>query len=130
MRLSVLLVLFGVVCAQIPENTVVVEKVISSGGYSGTTDKQLSRMGDAAAVELARVIGGRTPTPNEIDGALLVLRLAFSNPKLVAAASDRTPGVALFVLQDLAHEAQDPGVKSRIAETRASVENASRLGEK
>jgi hypothetical protein len=37
----------------------VIRNIIESGSYDGQADKQLSRVGDAAAIQTIRVIGGK-----------------------------------------------------------------------
>jgi hypothetical protein len=100
-----------------------IAKVIESGAIDGVVDKQLSRMGDAAAVDVARIVAGRTLTSQEIDGVLAVLHLAFSRQEIVLTESDRTPRAALFVLQYLALVATDPGVKARAVKEREYMES-------
>jgi hypothetical protein len=99
----------------------VVRRVITSGGYDGFADKALSRMGDAVAVQVARIVAGRDVTDQEIDGVLLVIHLAFSDSKLVLEPSDRTPRATLFVLRYLNLLARDPAVRARVEETRMFV---------
>jgi hypothetical protein len=129
MKVLLMLLTIGILTASAPPqaidagSTQMVTNIIETGGYSGIADKQLSRMGDSAAVEVARVIAGRSVTAHEVDGILTVLHLAFSNPKLVETTSDRTPRVALFVLQYLTLVATDANVKARISETKTYMES-------
>jgi hypothetical protein len=101
-----------------------IANVIESGAYSGTTDKQLSRMGDAAAVDVAKIVAGRQLSSHEIDGILIVLQLSFSSPQLVSTTSDRQPRATLFVLQYLTLAATDSDVKIRIGQARESIVRA------
>lgn len=118
--------LSGVACGQTPTVATedVIRRVITSGGYDGITDKLLSRMGDAVAVQITRIVAGNDLTDNEIDGALAAIHLAFSDPKLVPESSDRTPRATLFVLRYLNLSAHDPAVRARVEETKAFVNRA------
>ena len=84
----------------------IVERVITSGVVEGNQDKQISRLGDAAAVAATKVIGGKlvrgeTITASDVNGVAIVLRLAFAAPTIVDATSDREPKTAIVLLQFL-----------------------------
>jgi hypothetical protein len=115
-----LVAFYGPSCSQsaTPASDQTIRQVIDVGGYSGETDKELSQMGDAAAIRVVKILGGKEISAHEADGVLIILQLAFSDPKLVANGSDRTPQAALFVLRYLALVATDPSLKKRIEETR------------
>ena len=98
-----------------------IARVVSSGGYSGTTDKQLSKMGDAAAVVVTKVLGESNLGPQDIENILLVIHLSFAVPLQVETPVDRKPRTTLFLLQSLNFLAKDPGLKQRIAQERQFV---------
>lgn len=99
----------------------VISKVIESGSYGGGADKLLSRMGDAAAVQVVKIVAGKKLNSHEIDGVLIVLQLAFSDPKLVATATDRQPRAAAFVLQYLGLLASESDLQTRISQVQVSI---------
>jgi hypothetical protein len=98
-----------------------VRRVIQLGGISGWDDKELGRMGDAAAVDVAKFVGGDNLSEQQAGSVLAVLQLAFSSPKLVATPSDREPRAALFVLRYLEATAANAAVKQRVAEARSLI---------
>jgi hypothetical protein len=65
----------------------IIRHIIESGSYAGQDDKQLSRIGDAAAIQTIRIIGGKNIGDSEAENVLTVLELAFSDPKCVANPS-------------------------------------------
>src|SRR5258708_34656926 len=99
-----------------------VKRIIESGGYWGIDDKQLGRMGDAAAVAVTKVIGTKNITAQDIEMVLIVLHLSFSAPRLVEKVSDRAPRTTLFVLQSLDALTTDQRLKQRIVEERTFVQ--------
>jgi hypothetical protein len=93
----------------------------SDGTYTSWDEKDLNRLGDASAVALTKVIGGRDLDSSEIRQALLVLSLSFDAPRLIARDSDRNPRSALFLLQYLKHLPADAELKGRIEQTEMSL---------
>ena len=98
-----------------------VRRVIQSGGMSGWDDKELGKMGDAAAVNIARVVGGSDLSEKQAESVLTVLQLAFSAPRLVTNPSDREPRVALFVLRYMEATATNAALKQQVTETRDRI---------
>src|SRR5579872_6539127 len=95
----------------------VVARVIDSGTYDGITDKEVSRLGDAAAVAVTKAIGDKflnqqALTASDIGNVLLVFHLAFAAPVIVANPSDRQPKTTLFVLQSLTALTNDSALRS------------------
>jgi hypothetical protein len=99
----------------------VIRHIIESGSYDGQDDKQLSRIGDAAAIQTIRIIGGKNISDPEAENVLAVLELAFSDPKLVANPSDQIPRACLFVLRYLELGATNADLKQRIDKTRGRI---------
>lgn len=89
---------------------------------SGIMDKQLSRMGDAAAVAIAKVVAGKKIDQAMTDRLLVIIKTAFSAPKIVANESDRKPRAALFVLQLLERQSSNPKQRELILELRKDLE--------
>ncbi|HYM11898.1 MAG TPA: hypothetical protein VEU62_14270 [Bryobacterales bacterium] len=98
-----------------------IEQIIVSGAIDGWTDKQLSRMGDAAAVAVTKLYGEKQFRADDVDGVLVVIHLSFSAPGIVETVSDREPRTTLFVLRYLDSFTADPTLKRRIAEERRYV---------
>ena len=99
-----------------------VKNIVSSGSYSGFADKQLGRMGDAAAVTVTKVVAGKDLTPEEIDNVLIIAYLAFSKPALVENLSDREPRTMLFMVRYLDSSTSDLNLKQKIAAAREHVQ--------
>jgi hypothetical protein len=101
---------------------VMIRRVIETGRMDGHVNKQLCWMGDAAAVHIVKIVGGRNLTGQEASSVLDILWIAFTAPKLVENPPDREPGATLFVLRYLALDTTDPGLKRRIEEERTHME--------
>jgi hypothetical protein len=99
----------------------VVRRIVESGISEGHDQKIIGRMGDAAAVALTKILGGRSLSSSDVENVLAVLTSAFSDPQMVQDLSDREPKTALFILQYLNSSASDLQLKARIAKTRSYV---------
>src|SRR5208283_4440097 len=82
---------------------------------SGIMDKQLSRMGDAAAVAITKVVAGKTIDAVMVDRLVVIIKTAFSAPQIIENESDRKPRAALFVLQLLEHQSFTAEQEKKIA---------------
>ena len=80
--------------------------------YTGLEEKQLSRMGDSAAVAVTKVLSGKQVSSRDVDRVLLVIRLAFSAPELIQSPVDREPRTSLFILKALEGSASEAQLKS------------------
>src|ERR1700683_2593874 len=88
-----------------------IRHAIETGGMDGHLDKYLCWMGDAAAVHVVKIIGGKNLTAQEASMVLDILWTAFAAPKLVENPPDREPRAALFVLSYLASDTTAPGLQ-------------------
>ncbi len=132
LRLGFLLLLFSslAVCQQ-GAGSDAAEKAVqtvmsraSDGVYTSWDEKQLDKLGDAAAVALTKVVGGKDLNPNEIKQALLILTLSFNAPRIIATEADKNPRAAFFVLKCLDHVVvDDPDLRKRVLETRVLLEH-------
>jgi len=119
----VFLISCGIVEGQTGNNAeVVIKRMIDSGTLEGHDSKVIGPMGDAAAVVLTKVLGGRTISANQIDSSLLILNMAFGDPNAVEIPSDRKPRTALFILQLFDYSTQDESLRKRIGETREYIQ--------
>ena len=98
-----------------------VRRVIQSGGISGWDDKELGKMSDAAAVNIATVVGGSDLSEKQTESVLAVLQLAFSAPRLVTNLPDREPRVALFVLRYLEVTTRNAALRQQVTETKTRI---------
>jgi hypothetical protein len=67
---------------------------ISQGSFEGTALGPVSRLGDASAVALTRILKDKKPSPKEIEGMLFILRTAFAAPKAIDSEADIEPKTA------------------------------------
>jgi hypothetical protein len=111
----------SIACCQLANPEQVVRRIIDSGISEGHDQKMIGKMGDAAAVTVTKVLGGRGLNPSDVENVLTILTSAFSDPLMVQDVSDREPKTTLFILQYLSSAASDLQSKTRIAETRAFV---------
>lgn len=100
-----------------PESAI--SRMIDSGFFDGHDQKLIAGTGDAAAVLVTKILGGRELTPRQIDYTLAVLNMAFAG---VASGPDAEPKTALFVLRGLELSTNDAQLRGRIAQTRKYVE--------
>jgi len=105
----------------------VIQRMIDQGSLVGHDQKVLGTIGDAAAVILTKVLAGKTLSGEQIDTSLLILNMAFADPRMVESASDRQPRTALFVLQAFDHLSPETALRGRIAQTREYIQSRSRL---
>jgi len=89
--------------------------------YTSTGQKQLRRLGDAAAVALTKVIGGRVLDQHDVEPLLLILELSFGDLRFVETTVDREPRTTLVLLNYLDSVTSDAALKQKIASTRAYV---------
>ena len=95
-----------------------IQRTLDSGVYYGITAKHISRIGDAAAVALTKVLGDKSVKGTEIRLALIVLNDAFARREIVENVSDREPRTALLLLQYLKYCTSDPQLREEIAKER------------
>jgi len=119
--------LASVLRAQVPDNSpedAIRDALDQKSDFygSGIMDKQLSRMGDAAAVAITKVIAGKKIDQVIIDRLLVILKTAFSAPRIVENESDRKPRAALFILQVVERLTSSSEQRGRILELRRELE--------
>ncbi len=97
-------------------------KVFSSGYYTGSTEKELAVLGDAAAIELIKLFAARDLTTQEIKSSVQIVRMSFSAPKLIVTQADRQPKATLFLLRYLEYQAKEQALKQDIVDTSKSLQ--------
>jgi hypothetical protein len=80
-----------------------------------------SRLGDASAVALTKVMGGETITVQQMNQILLIVTLSFQAPKMIGNPADREPKTTMFLLKYLDCSNADRTLREKIAETKASL---------
>jgi hypothetical protein len=79
----------------------VVARMVQTGFFEGHDQKVASRLGDAGAVLLTKIIAGKDLTSSTIGNALLVIEESFADPSLVETEGDKQPMTSLLVLRYL-----------------------------
>jgi hypothetical protein len=90
-------------------------------GYNSTDEKELGWLGDASAVALTKIIGGRALEERDIEPLLLIITLSYSAPRVVKVDSDREPRATLFLLRSLDLSTTDSKQRERISAARGYV---------
>ncbi|SRR6266404_4093402 len=96
-----------------------ISKIIDLGLFEGHDSKVIGGIGDAAAVAVTKVVGGRSLTASQIDSVLVVLQTAFGEVKPGPEAEPRT---ALFVLRELGLSTSDAQLRAKIEQTRKYIQ--------
>ncbi len=94
---------------------------IFGGIVSGIAVKEQSRMGDAAAVLIGRVIDGQTLSAADITKILYIVHGAFGRPAALENVADREPKQTLLLLEQLDRATTDASVRAQIADERKFV---------
>ena len=95
---------------------------ISKGAYNAETEKQVRRLGDAAAVAFTKEIGNREMTWTDIENFLFLVHEAFAAPYTIQNQRDRKPNTSLFVLRTLNRLPLSDELKRSITDTRIFLE--------
>jgi hypothetical protein len=99
-----------------------VRQALNSPSYTGTTVKQLEILGDESSVVLTKIISGKEIQISEIPQILLVIRLSYSDPRLVDNQADREPRTMLL-LRFLDLLTTDATIKRKINDCQVYVQN-------
>jgi hypothetical protein len=83
---------------------------------------QLYRLGDQAAVDIMKILGGKSVSDAQIPTILDMLRKAYEVPKAILIAADRQPKASLFLLGALEGHTEDWSLKQRISEMRQNLQ--------
>jgi hypothetical protein len=94
-----------------PEEQQAVAMLLADGGHAplyGFVETLVSRLGDRAAVGVIQYLGERKVTvtedaitTDEIRRILLVIRIAFATPTIIATEENRNPRAAMILLKYL-----------------------------
>ena len=90
--------------------------------YSGVMRKQLTRVGDAAAVAITRVLAGKRPHAETVNRVLLIIEFSFDSPEAIVNQADQKPKTALFVLASLDQQILSVEQKKHLVELRMKLE--------
>ena len=85
---------------------------------------QLHRLGDQAAVDIMKILGGASVSDAQMPTILDMLHKAFEVPKAIILIADRQPKASLFLLGALEGYTQDWNLKQRISEMKQGIQAA------
>src|SRR5579862_1178842 len=105
-----------------------VSALLSYPGYSGSEEKVLNRAGDSAAIAVIRTVSFEdTISPKRAEQILLILKLAFAAPQLIAASNDRRPTAAMLLVDHLKHSPYGQG-NNEVENTRIEIAQTTTTG--
>ena len=90
---------------------------IAKGAYNAENEKQVRRLGDAAAVAFTKEIGNRQVKWTDIENYLFLVHEAFATPEAIQNQRDRKPKTSLFVLRSFDSLPVANELKRSIADT-------------
>jgi hypothetical protein len=107
-----------------------VVRLLSYPVYTGWDEKVLNRAGDMAALAVMRSVSIEDLNSSEKQRqTLLILKLAFDAPQLIAANSDRRPTAAMLLLGHLSKTNYGQENVNEIENTRNEIQHNTSRGE-
>ncbi|HEX4538499.1 MAG TPA: hypothetical protein VH140_16230 [Candidatus Acidoferrum sp.] len=104
-------------------------RLLSYPAYTGWDEKILNRAGDAAALALMRSLSMEDLNSSEKERqTLLILKLAFEAPQLIAVNTDRRPTAAMLLLGYISKTNYGKGYSTEIENTRIEIEHNTSTG--
>lgn len=98
------------------------DALLTSGVSVSQIEKEVNRLGDRAAIGIMRVLEPKKlQNPEQIKNVLAILQQAFTAPRLITRAEDRSPKATLFLLDCLQHSPASTSIGSSIAATRDTI---------
>jgi len=94
---------------------------VSAGMHSSWSDKYLARLGDSAAPEIMSYLASKQLTNKDVETALSLVEMSFSNPRLIRRSPSRTPTNTVLLLDYLDKHTSDADTRSRITSTREQL---------
>jgi hypothetical protein len=104
-------------------------RLLSYPAYTGSDEKILNRAGDMAALAVMRSLSMEDlNSPEKQRQTLLILKLAFDAPQLIAANSDRRPTASMLLLSHLSKTNYGREYVAEIENTRNEIEHNTSTG--
>ncbi|MBN9663531.1 MAG: hypothetical protein J0H49_35360 [Acidobacteria bacterium] len=88
---------------------------------------QLHRLGDQAAADIIKVIGGGRLADAQMPTVIDMLHKAYERPAAILNPSDRKPTASLFLLNVLESTTQSDSIKARIGDLRQFLQTAGEI---
>jgi hypothetical protein len=95
--------------------------------YSSWDEKELKRLGDASAVEVAKLIDGKDVSADEIRQILLIVQASFEAPLQIKIESDRQPTAASLLVERLQQLPASSGLGEDFAGTKKLLRRVSQM---
>jgi hypothetical protein len=104
-------------------------RLLSYPAYTGWDEKILNRAGDMAALAVMRSVSMEDLNSSEKQRqTLLILKLAFEAPQLIAVNSDRRPTAAMLLLDHISKTNYGHGYVNEIENTRIEIQHNTNTG--
>lgn len=97
------------------------------GIYTSWDEKLLGSLGDEASVQLTKILGGQPLDDKQIQNALTVIQLTFSEVRRDTEKSRQEPRTTMFVLHTLECSTQNETLKRKVEEVRTYVKHQAAL---
>jgi hypothetical protein len=111
------------------ETKTAVLRLLSYPAYTGSDEKVLNRAGDMAALAVIRSVSMEDlNSPEKARQILLILKLAFAAPQLIAANTDRRPTAAMLLIDHLCKANCDRGNGGEIENIRNEIQHNTSTG--
>jgi hypothetical protein len=117
---------------QVPNAEHVVRRMLTrlpNGGfmYSSWDEKELKKLGDASAVEVAKLIEGKDVSADEIRQILLIVQASFEAPGQIKVESDRQPIAASLLVERLERLPASSGLTEDFVGTKKLLRRMSKV---
>jgi hypothetical protein len=107
-----------------------VSRLLSFPGYTGFDEKTLNRSGDlAAAAIIGSISTAEMDSPEKIRQILLILRMSFEAPQVIAACDNRRPTATMILLDRLQGSKDAAQFQTEIENTMAEVQHNASIGQ-
>jgi hypothetical protein len=95
--------------------------------YSSWDEKELHRLGDAAAVEVTKLIDGKDVSTDEIRQILLIIQASFEAPLQIKVESDRQPRAASLLVEKMERMPASSGLTEAFVSTKKVLNRVSKM---
>jgi hypothetical protein len=117
-------------CTAYAEVEGAVSRLLSYPAYTSFDLKILNRSGDLAAIAIMKRVSLKDmDSPENARQVLLILRMAFESPQLIAGGENRKPTAALLLLEHLQQTSYARQSTNAVENVRFEVEHSSSTGQ-
>jgi hypothetical protein len=94
---------------------------VSAGMRTSWSERYLARLGDGAAPEIMKIVSAKSPTTENAQTALMLVKMSFADPPVIKHEQNKNPTNTLILLDYLDRHTGDADVKSKITSTRGQL---------